>query len=204
MRCLKLLLNVWICKLNVGITGMLFNCALPRQTLNLSRRSIFTKNLFHLLSSPTFLEEPSLSRRTLHQWGSMKQVREDKVNSFWGGTRGVKDTMHLTEWEPGHNRQTPDLVMLCLQFSKKRFQILLKKKKANILITTVHFQSEINFFLTIHITAEELYTGSHPGKAGRWQAVSDLSCASFYPFVISEPSKCMTKMGRQRSPSCSF
>lgn len=128
MRCLKLLLNVWICKLNVGITGMLFNCALPRQTLNLSRRSIFTKNLFHLLSSPTFLEEPSLSRRTLHQWGSMKQVREDKVNSFWGGTRGVKDTMHLTEWEPGHNRQTPDLVMLCLQFSKKRFQILLKKK----------------------------------------------------------------------------
>lgn len=36
--------------------------------------TLFIKNSFHLLSSPIFLEEPSLSRRILHQWGSMKQV----------------------------------------------------------------------------------------------------------------------------------
>lgn len=54
-----------------------------------------------------------------------------------------------------------------LTVQQKKIPNPIKKKKANILITTVHFQSEINFFLTIHITAEELYTGSHPGKAGR-------------------------------------
>lgn len=198
MKCLKLLLNVWICKLNVGITGMLFNCALPRQTLNLFRRCIFTKNLFHLLSSPTFLEEPSLSRRPLHQWGSMKQVWEDKVNSFWGGTRGGE--RHYAFNRMGTWSQQRPQIWWCSAYSsgKKDSKSYLKKKKKS-QYPNYHcpFSGWNKFlFLNILITAEESHTGSHPCKAGRWQAVSDLSCASFYPFVISEPSKCMTKVGR--------
>lgn len=172
MRCLKLLLNVWICKLNVSITDMLFICALPRQTLNLFRRCIFTKNLFHLLSSPTFLEEPSLSRRTLHQWGSMKQVREDKVNSFWGRTRGGE--RHYAFNRMGTWSQQTDLrpgdALLTVQ-ERKILNPSLKKRKSEYPNYHCPFSGWNKFlFLNILITAEEMHTGSHPGKAGRLTA----------------------------------
>lgn len=192
MRCLKLLLNVYICKLNVGITGMLFNCALPRQTLNLFRRCIFTKNLFHLLSSPTFLEEPSLSRRPLHQWGSMKQVWEDKVNSFWGGTRGGE--RHYAFNRMGTWSQQRPQICWCSVYSsgKKDSESYLKKKKSRYPNYHCPFSGWNKFFFSKY--SYNCWRVTH--RTGRWQAVSDLSCASFYSFVISEPSKCMTKVGR--------
>lgn len=120
-------------QVELGITGMLFICALPRQTLNLFRRCILTKNLFHLLSSPTFLEEPSLSRRTLHQWGSMKQVREDKVNSFWGRTRGGErhDAFNrMGTWSQQTDLRPGDALLTVQE--RKILNLILKKKKKRI------------------------------------------------------------------------